>query len=40
MSLSVFDEEPRIPITSVGKEFAKKWVNNLLTIYATSKKSE
>ncbi|KAJ8795243.1 hypothetical protein J1605_002867 [Eschrichtius robustus] len=35
MSFSVFDEELRIPITRVVKEFAKNWVNNLLNIYAT-----
>ncbi|CAI9181172.1 unnamed protein product [Rangifer tarandus platyrhynchus] len=27
MSLSIFDEEPRISITSVVKEFAKKWLH-------------
>uniref|UniRef100_G1L882 Adhesion G-protein coupled receptor G4 n=1 Tax=Ailuropoda melanoleuca TaxID=9646 RepID=G1L882_AILME len=29
MSFSVFDEEPRIPITSVVEEFAENWLNSV-----------
>ncbi|VCX36986.1 unnamed protein product [Gulo gulo] len=29
MSFSVFDEEPRIPITSVVNEFAENWLNSV-----------
>ncbi|XP_045850591.1 adhesion G-protein coupled receptor G4 [Meles meles] len=29
MSFSVFDEEPRIPITSVVNEFAENWLNSI-----------